>query len=171
MTDLIVSRKGNHKHGLTVGGIRNAGPEYRAWMHIKDRCFNPRSKSWKRYGGRGITVCDRWVYGENGLHPLLCFIADMGFRPDGLSIDRIEVNGNYEPENCRWADGKTQMRNMTTNRIVLYSGMKIPLSQAAELAGLPYKTVHVRIKRGWSHEKALSVPLFDRGQKANCSNT
>jgi hypothetical protein len=81
-------------------------PEYRSWAHLKERCLNPNNKDWKDYGGRGISVCERWLGSFAG------FIADMGPRPSPKhSIDRIDVNGNYEPGNCRWADPVTQRNN------------------------------------------------------------
>ena len=79
-------------------------PTYRSWTHMRDRCRNPSNDSWDYYGGRGITICDEW-------HSFEQFLADMGERPEGTSIDRIDVNGNYEPSNCRWADAKTQVEN------------------------------------------------------------
>lgn len=80
---------------------------YRTYYNMKSRCFNKKTPSYKNYGGRGITVCERWL-GSNGF---LNFIADMGERPDGYSLDRINNDGNYEPNNCRWADSKTQCNN------------------------------------------------------------
>jgi len=104
------------KHGATRGS-RSA--EYRAWLAMKHRCLNPNLLHFKNYGGRGITVCDRWLHHQDdGVHPFLNFLADMGPRPEGrtgkmptFSLDRIDNDGNYEPSNCRWATTKEQMTN------------------------------------------------------------
>jgi hypothetical protein len=98
----------NLKHGhsnLRDKKNRLASREYKSWINLKQRCNNPNNKDWDEYGGRGIKVCDRWLNSfEN-------FLTDMGERPRGYSIDRIDPNGNYEPSNCRWADNKTQRHN------------------------------------------------------------
>jgi len=102
----LACSKPSLKHG------KRSWPEYSVWRGLLFRCGNPRAGSYPNYGGRGITVCNRWLFGENGKHPFECFLEDMGRRPDpSLSIDRINNDGNYEPGNCRWATCSEQARN------------------------------------------------------------
>jgi hypothetical protein len=127
--------------------------EYRAWINMRSRCYTPSSTGYELYGGRGISVCADWNTS------FAAFLRDMGHRPSPQhSLDRIDTNGNYEPENCRWATHKTQSRNVRSNRIVLISGRGATLAEAVESSGLPYNTVLYRIRRGWSDEQALNLP-------------
>ena len=124
---------------------------YSIWRNMIARCDD---KSQKRYGGRGISVCERWLTSfEN-------FLTDMGRRPSSShSLDRIDVNGNYEPNNCRWATSKQQARNTSRNRLVEFCGEILPLIAHCENAGLSYKTVHKRLRDGWSVDRALTTKI------------
>ncbi len=99
-----------HGHSGTRNGFPKT-PTYQSWQHMKDRCYNPRNEFYQHYGRRGIIVCDRWK------GSFLSFLKDMGERPEGMTIDRIDPNGNYEPENCRWANGHDQRLNQRNQRL------------------------------------------------------
>ncbi|HEX2879499.1 MAG TPA: hypothetical protein VHO25_08170 [Polyangiaceae bacterium] len=126
-------------------------PEYNSYRGILDRCLNPNSTAFPHYGGRGITVCQRWQESfEN-------FLADVGRRPaPRYSIDRINVNGNYEPTNCRWADDKTQASNKTTRRVIHAKGKSLSLSEWSKETGLPIGTIHWRLAQGWDADRAVT---------------
>ncbi|QMV29723.1 hypothetical protein [Vibrio phage vB_VnaS-AQKL99] len=96
-------RKSNYKHGHAVNGQLNSGA-YRSWLAMRARCLNPSNTRFADYGGRGITICKRW-------DDFINFHADMGDRPEGLTLDRINVNGNYEPDNCKWSTATEQRNN------------------------------------------------------------
>lgn len=147
----------NTDHGAAVRG--DLLPEYRIWAHIIDRCTNPRNKMWSYYGGRGITVCDRW-------RNFKLFYADMGSRPsDTHSIDRKNNNGNYEPDNCRWATSYEQAQNQRTTRFLTFRGETLAMSEWARRLGLSIQTVASRLNKSkWSVEQALSTPV----QKRRC---
>lgn len=124
---------------------------------MKARCLNPKDKNYPYYGGRGIKVCDLWV------HDFPRFLADMGPRPRGTSLDRWpDQNGNYEPTNCRWASAKDQNRNSRHNVQVDYQGRRMPLIEACELAGAKYIRVVDRMLAGWPLERALTAPPQSR---------
>lgn len=127
--------------------------EYRAWCSMLSRCANPRHKSYGNYGARGIKVCKRW----RGSFDL--FLRDMGERPGpGMSIDRIDVNGDYTPNNCRWADARTQQNNRTTNRTLAFNGVSANLTEWSKITGLAISTITSRLTLGWPLEKVLSTP-------------
>lgn len=123
--------------------------EYSAWLGMRYRCEDSRLKCYKNYGGRGIKVCERW-------QSFPVFLSDMGCCPTGCSLDRVDNNGNYEPENCRWATRKQQNRNRRGNRLIEINGVSKPLVDWTEQQGLDYMLVHARLfKLGWTPERAL----------------
>lgn len=126
--------------------------EYKIWGGILSRCNNPRHTPYPFYGGRGIRVCDRWLQYEN-------FLADMGRRPSPKhSIDRIDNDGDYAPENCRWAVMSEQWRNTRRTRLVSFRGKTQCLKDWATELGINYSTLHTRITRyGWPVQRALTT--------------
>lgn len=137
------------KHGYTKGG--NKPLEYHIWHSMKQRCTNPNNKAYKNYGGRGITVCDRWM------NSFPNFLEDMGFKPtEKHSIDRIDNNGNYCPENCRWATIFAQHNNTSRNVFYTYNGETLTIGQFAEKYNVSSKLVYSRIKEGWSIERSIT---------------
>ena len=112
---------------------------YYAWRSMRSRCLNPLNPSWKHYGARGITVCDEWLNDFDAFHDF------MGEAPDGKSLERINVNGNYEPNNCKWATMKEQANNKTSNKFVEFNGKVMTLSQWADYLEIGKDTLHRRI--------------------------
>lgn len=135
----------NTKHG------QSRSAEHRAWCEMKRRCLNPRSKSFHNYGGRGISICPRWIESfEN-------FLADLGPRPTSQhSIDRINVNGNYEPDNCRWATSAEQYSDLRKSVHVEVNGIRKTVAEWARLTGINPYTIYDRIDAGWDPVRAVS---------------
>lgn len=129
-------------------------PEYKAWTGLRKRCADPKNPSYPHYGGRGISVCERWQKFEN-------FFSDMGYRPSPKhSIDRKDVNGNYEPGNCRWATAEEQAKNRTDNLVIEYEGRRQTLCEWAAEVGIGRATIGWRLKNGWSVERALTTQRY-----------
>lgn len=134
--------------------------EFNAWQRMKQRCYTKGCDSYKFYGARGIKVCDRW------LHSFENFLADMGEAPKGYSIDRIDPDGDYCPENCRWASIREQQNNKRNTFFITFNGITKPLSYWSETLGIKPNTIHARIRYlHWSIEKALTKqPKQQRGR-------
>jgi hypothetical protein len=132
----------------THGQSQRKTKEYYSWTGMRKRCNQKNCEDYKDYGGRGITVCERWDSFEN-------FLADMGKAPEGHSLDRIDVNKGYSPENCKWSDSKTQARNKTNTRWITYNGVTKALAEWAELSGSKRTMIDKRIRRGWSVGEAI----------------
>lgn len=125
---------------------------YSSWAGIIQRCRNPKNTRYPLYGGRGISVCDRWLEFAN-------FLADMDEPPTGShSIDRIDVNKGYCLENCRWATQKQQTRNTRVNRYIEHNGEIKTLAEWAEILQIPYTTLHGRLRKNLSLSEAISIP-------------
>lgn len=136
------------KHGHGKDG--DVSPEYRAWANMLNRCRSLTAQNSHRYGGRGITVCDRWLDFRN-------FLSDMGLRPsERHSLDRIDNNKGYSPDNCRWADLYTQANNTRRNVFLTFRGETLTISQWARRIGLHRKTLMYRVRAGWTVERALN---------------
>ena len=152
-----------HKAGAAINSgfapkAGRHGPTLTVWRKMRDRCLNSNSGSWANYGGRGITICDRWSTFEN-------FLADMGERPEGLSIDRIDNDGNYEPGNCRWATAKEQARNTRANVLYEYEGETLCVSEIAERSGVDRDLLSGRLGLGWSVERATTELVGEFGER------
>lgn len=124
-------------------------PAYKIWLQMKQRCTNPKTKFFKYYGGRGISVCDRWM------KSFPAFAQDMGERPEGFTLDRINTDGNYEPGNCRWASRKEQMFNVRCARKVTIEGVEYIASLLADMSGLKTDTIIARAKRNLTLQEVL----------------
>lgn len=142
-------------HGMSYTG------EHHAWLGMKQRCYNENNPKYPLYGGRGIRVCDRW------LDSFEAFYEDMGDRPsDSHSLDRIDNDGNYEPDNCRWATPKQQARNRSTNHDITYRGETKTLKEWAKELGMNRITLFTRLERlGWDVEKAFTEPVRENAPK------
>jgi hypothetical protein len=139
---------------------------YGMWFQMISRCENPDNHKYKDYGKRGISVCEEW-------HNFWNFVSwsdSVGGRPNGYTIDRIDVNGNYEPNNCRWASSKTQSLNKRSNRIITFNNQSKPLHEWALDIGISDQSLAKRIDKGWSLEKALTLPPQKGNQFFNNKN-
>lgn len=146
---------GNHpfkrRHKLPQGR-RQVTPTYRTWAQMLARCRNPNNQDFARYGGRGITVCDAW-------RTFASFFEDMGEKPAGMSIDRIDNDSGYYKENCRWASSMTQANNRVSNHVITAFGRALSISEWERESGISQYVIAQRVnKLGWSAENSVSRP-------------
>ena len=127
---------------------------YQTWGNMRRRCYDPANKRYAQYGGRGITICPEW----DDYAAFRAWALSAGYRDD-LTIDRIDVDGNYCPENCRWATAAEQANNVTRNRLLTYQGKTMTMSEWAKEFGISYGAINHRVQRGWSMERIASTPV------------
>lgn len=139
----------NYKHGLSDSKLCDV------WRSMKERCYNPRVDQYKDYGGRGIIVCPEWC---NEFQAFYDWAMENGYK-EGLTIDRKDNNGNYEPSNCRWATRKEQNNNTRANHLITHNDKTQTLTQWAQEVHIKSHTLLARLNRGWSVEKALTTPV------------
>lgn len=130
---------------------------YNTWLAMKRRCYNSNSESYYLYGERGIKVCEEWL-GENGFINFKIWALSNGYQ-ENLTIDRIDVNGNYEPNNCRWVDMNVQNRNKRNNRVFYYHGKRKILKDLAIENGISVSGLRKRLNKGMSIEEAIETPI------------
>lgn len=146
----------NQTHGHAPRGAKTA--TYKAWEAMHRRCRLESQDSYPQYGGRGIAVCEQWASFEE-------FLADMGEKPVGMSLERKDSNGPYAPNNCRWATQKEQQRNRRGNRLLSHDGVTMTVAEWAERIGVGSATIRSRIdKHGWSVARALETPARTRAE-------
>lgn len=154
--------RGNYKHGLRHTVI------YDAWRHIRSRCYRKTDKAYKNYGGRGITVCDEWI---NDPVAFYNWAVANGWRK-GLSLDRIDNNKGYSPDNCRWTTRKIQNNNKRCTPHITYNGETHTIKEWSEITGIKYHTLFVRINtRGWSLDRVFNQAVRGQGKTVKYSLT
>lgn len=129
---------------------------YRIWVEMRRRCRDPKRKDYPRYGAAGVLVCPTWDVSFEA------FLSDMGSAPDGCSIDRRDGSKGYDPSNCQWATPKEQLRNIKTNVWMEHDGHRLCLTDWSAKTGIDLSTLWRRLKRGWTVERTLTVPVEKR---------
>ena len=155
-------RKAAISKSMTLHGKSNC-PTQQSYSDMKRRCYSTHRAEYKNYGDRGIKVCDRWLNGDGIKTGYHCFLDDMGERSKGFSLERIDVNGDYEPNNCIWATAKEQGNNKRNTPKFMYKGELTPITYIAEDIGLPRNALYGRlVQRGMDFERSISTPIKKR---------
>jgi hypothetical protein len=153
------SNRKRKTHGATVGARQgNANKTYKVWTSIKQRCFNVEAQHFHRYGGRGISMHYAWV------DDYAAFVRDVGEQPEGMTLERIDNDGNYAPNNVRWSSRKEQANNRTTNVYVEWQGKKMTLAQWADHLGYKYGLIGSRWKKGVRGDALFAPPRWSRSK-------
>lgn len=144
------------RFSLGNGGTGNSRhPLYSVWARMIERCHDPKSPSFRNYGSRGIMVCDRWRYGGGNLSGFECFLTDMGPRPDGMTVERVDNNGPYSPANCIWIPRAAQARNKRNVRLYEWMGALCTIPELAAAAGIKPPTLRRRLLKGVPLHRAM----------------
>lgn len=151
------ARAANTTHG------KSGTPTHNIWMAMRDRCGNKKSVRYSDYGGRGIRVCKRWQMFAH-------FLSDMGERPVGMSVDRIDNNGDYTPSNCRWADRYQQANNARSNKHIIWCGEALTEAQWSRRLGLKRTTLQHRLRAGWPVAQALGFTKRPKAERYRCKS-
>jgi len=149
-------------HGHTIN--RTLSPTYRSWWNMVARCTYPSAPNYAHYKKRGVELCDRWLIFAN-------FLADVGPRPDGTTLERIDNCGHYEPRNCRWATRLEQANNRITNIHFDYRGTRYTLAELARHTGVSKEILRhrlVRCRNKWTVEGAVHTPIMPKGTRYHC---
>lgn len=150
------------KKQKTIHGKHNTRL-YRIWYKMHDRCYNIKSSAYKNYGNRGIIICDKW---KNDFMSFYEWAMNNGYS-DELTIDRINVNGNYEPSNCRWVNRKFQANNRRNNNIITYNNESLTISEWADKINMNRSTFANRLSSGWNVEKSITTPIYENFSRSN----
>lgn len=148
------SKSSGHRHrkAITTHGMTGT-PIFKSWESMKQRCFNPNAPDYPGYGGRGIKVHEPWISSFE------TFYADMGERPQDKTLDRIDVDGNYEPSNCRWATRSEQQRNRRDTKLITYNDESLTVAEWSERTGIHKNVLIWRRTKGWPSERILTTPV------------
>lgn len=157
--NFITEKKGVNNPNYKDG--RKGTRLYRVYNAMKTRCYNPRSKSFNRYGARGIKICDEWL---TDFSAFCSWALSHGYK-DKLTIERLDVNGDYSPNNCTWADCVVQANNRRSNRLIEYKGKVKNIKQWSNFFRINEKTVRDRLRRGWDPIKAITTPSDSKFRK------
>lgn len=156
-----IAKQKNKTHGQS-GNAQKRTPAYKAWVRMRDRCYNAKSWRYKYYGGKGVTISDEWQSFEN-------FFRDMGQPAKGMSLDRINPHGNYEFSNCRWATLQEQAANKTNTLFLTIDGEKIPMMEASRKYEIKFQTLWARLKvYNWTDRQSVGLdPKPNKKQQPN----
>lgn len=143
---------------LSYKHLENKSRLHQIWCGMRKRCKNPNNIAYKNYGGRGIAICPEWDSDDTGFLSFREWALKNGYK-ENLSLDRIDVNGNYTPDNCKWATPKEQARNTRKNKLITYKDTTKCLAEWAEEYNMTYSALISRLRRGWTIERALNTPV------------